>query len=272
MSTLARLEPLRMYIRFVGIAIRGQMQYRASFVMTSISVFIMTALEFVAIWALFDRFSHLRGWSLSEVAFLYGTVNIAFSLCEAFGAGFDRFAGMVKGGSFDRVLLRPRRAAFQIAVSEIQAFRVGRSIQGVIILTWACVSAEIALTPAHCALALGAILGGACLFMGLFVLQATLAFWTIESLEVVNIFTYGGMETAQYPLTIYKTWFRRFFTFVVPIACINYFPALAIFERAESAGLPGWVPWLSPLLGVAFLVVSLQIWKVGVRHYRSTGS
>ncbi len=29
---------------------------------------------------------------------------------------------------------------------------------------------------------------------------------------------------------------------------------------------------LAPTLGVVFLAVSLQVWRFGVRHYRSTGS
>ena len=48
-------------------------------------------------------------------------------------------------------------------------------------------------------------------------LQATLAFWTTETLEIVNTVSYGGVETAQYPLSIYRPWFRHFFTFVVPL-------------------------------------------------------
>ena len=114
--------------------------------------------------------------------------------------------------------------------------------------------------------------GGTCLFSGLFVLQATLAFWTIDTLEIMNTVTYGGVETTQYPLSIYRGWFRRFFTFVVPLACVNYFPALAILDRPDPLGTPLWFQWLSPALGGLFLVVALQIWKLGVRHYRSTGS
>jgi len=96
---------------------------------------------------------------------------------------------------------------------------------------------------------------------------------TTETLEIFNTVTYGGTETAQYPLSIYKGWFRRFFTFVVPLACISYFPALAILGRDDPvAGSPVWFRWAAPLVGVVFFVISLQVWKVGVRHYRSTGS
>ena len=37
-------------------------------------------------------------------------------------------------------------------------------------------------------------------------LQATLAFWTVDSLEVAKTLTYGGVEAGQYPLDIYARW------------------------------------------------------------------
>ncbi len=89
----------------------------------------------------------------------------------------------------------------------------------------------------------------------------------------MNTVTDGGRETAQYPLSIYRPWFRRFFTFVVPLACVSYFPAIAILGRRDGAlGTPRWFQCAAPAIGVAFMLVCLQVWRIGVRHYRSTGS
>jgi ABC-2 type transport system permease protein len=264
---------IRLYGRYVGVSIRGQMQYRASFVMASLGHFLTVGLEFVGIWVLFQRFESLRGWSLAEVALFYGLINVAFAVAESMGRGFDVFPHLIRCGGFDRVLLRPRRAAFQIAAQEMQLMRVGRLTQGLIVLIWAGAALDVHWTAARVALSAFAVIGGACLFYGLFVLQATLTFWTIEGLEIMNTLTYGGTETAQYPLAIYRPWFRRFFTFIVPLACVSYFPALAILGKADRVvGSPAWFQWAAPLIGVAFLAVALRIWKVGVRHYRSTGS
>ena len=262
----------RFYGRCVGASVRSQMQYRASFLMLTAGHFVTIGIEFVGVWALFARFSHLRGWTLPEAALLYGMVHIAFALAEGLARGFDVFPGMIRSGEFDRLLLRPRAAALQVAASQLQLMRLGRLIQGLIVLLWAASRLNLNWSPGRVSLVVAAIAGGACIFAGLFILSATMAFWTIDSLEIVNCVTYGGVETAQFPLAIYKSWFRRFFTFVVPLACINYFPALAILGRATSAGVPAWTAWLSPALGVLFLVLTLQVWKLGVRHYNSTGS
>ena len=267
------MDHLRLYGRYVGVSIRGQMQYRASFVMMSLGNFLGTAIEFVGLWVLFDRFGQLEHWSLAEVAFFYGLINVAFALAEATGRGFDTFPNMVRSGDFDRLLLRPRSTAFQIAAAHLQLMRIGRLAQGLIVLLWAGRVLDVVWTWPRIGLTVGAILGGAALFYGLFVLQATLSFWTIESLEIMNTVTYGGCETAQFPLTIYRPWFRRFFTFVVPLACVSYFPALAILDRTDPAmAVAEWIQYTAPAVGVLFLAVSLQVWRFGVRHYASTGS
>jgi ABC-2 type transport system permease protein len=266
------LDSLRLYARYVGVSLRSQMQYRASFVMLCFGHFVITGLEFLGMWALFDRFGTLRGWRLPEVALFYGMVSLAFAFAEAFARGFDTFPGMVKSGEFDRILVRPRTTVLQLAARELQLMRVGRLLQGLMVLAYATWALDVAWTPGRIVLLLAAIAGGACLFAGLFVLQATLAFWTVDGLEVMNTMTYGGVETTQYPITIYRPWFRRIFTVIIPLACVNYFPAMAILGRTDPLGTPGWFHWLSPLVGVVFLLVTFQVWRFGVRHYRSTGS
>jgi ABC-2 type transport system permease protein len=265
-------DSLRLYFRYIGISLRAQMQYRASFVMQSVGNLIITIIEFLGIWALFDRFKNLEGWSMQEVGLIYGIVHVAFAISEAFTRGFDILPGMIRSGEFDRILLRPRQTAFQVIAQELQLMRVGRFLQGIVILIWASQSLNIAWTIPKILVLICSIIGGACVFGALFVLHGTLAFWTVETLEIVNTVTYGGVETAQYPLEIYKSWFRRFFTFAIPLACVNYFPALAILGRSDPTGTPAFIFWISPLFGVVFLWVCLQIWQVGVRHYHSTGS
>jgi ABC-2 type transport system permease protein len=114
-----------------------------------------------------------------------------------------------------------------------------------------------------------AVLGGVALFSGILVLQGTLAFWTVESLEIVNALTYGGVEAGQYPMDIYARWFRNFLTFIVPLASVSYFPVSAVLGRGEVGAI--W--WrLTPAFGFGFFALSLLVWQFGVRRYTSTGS
>ena len=266
------LNTVHLYLRFLGVSMQSQMQYRVSFTLLTLGQFAVTAIEFLAILVLFDRLNSLDEWSLPEVAFFYGLVNIAFSIADAAAYGFDHFGNMVKSGDFDRLLLRPRSTALQLAGQELTLRRVGRLAQGLVILLWASAALDLGWTPAKVALIISAIAGGAALFTGLMVLQATLAFWATETLEIFAAVTHGGVQASQYPLAIYRPWFQKFFIYVVPLATVSYFPSLAIIERADPLGSTLLVQYLSPMAGFAFLVLSLQVWKFGVRHYQSTGS
>ena len=82
------------------------------------------------------------------------------------------------------------------------------------------------------------VASGVMIFTGIFILAATLCFWTIQGLEIANIFTDGGREMAQYPLNIYQKWVTVFFTFVIPFGCVNYLPMLYILDRADGKRCP----------------------------------
>jgi ABC-2 type transport system permease protein len=265
------VDGLRLYLRFVAVSLRGQLQYRASVIMQALGLLLITVIEFVGLWALFARFGHIGGWTLPQVALLYGMVDVAFALSEVLGRAFDSFPSMVVSGEFDRLLVRPRSTVLQLLGQQLALHRLGRLVQGLAILIWAAAVLPVAWSPAKLLLLLAAIADGVCLFIGLSVVQATIAFWTVEPLEFMNAFTHGGVETGHYPLTIYRRWFRKLFTFVIPLACVNYLPALAILD-AGGPGATGPAHWLSPLGGVVFLVAALQLWKLGVRKYVSTGS
>jgi ABC-2 type transport system permease protein len=192
--------------------------------------------------------------------------DIAFALVNATGRGFDKFPTLLTKGEFDRMLLRPRSTVLQLLGYELQLMRIGRLAQGLAVYAWA--SSAIAWSAGSIALAAMSLLGTSCLFFGLVVLEATSAFWTIQSLEVWSAFTYGGNYAAQYPMSIYRRWFRRLLTAVIPLALTTYYPARAILGRDE---VTAWHA-LAPLAGVAFLALAFGAWRIGVRHHASTGT
>lgn len=261
-----------LYFRYVSASFKSQMQYKVSFLLQTVGHFLTTLIEFFGIWALFTRFNSIGAWKLPEVALFYGMVNISFACADALGRGFDVFSYLIKSGDFDRLLLRPRATTLQLLGIEFTLKRIGRFLQGLAIAGWSLATLHIPLTFKSLWLLTASFLGSVALFIGIIIVQATLTFWTIESLEIMNIVTYGAVETSQYPLSIYTKWLQRFFTFFVPLACVNYFPLLGVLEKEESFSIPLWFCCLSPVAGFLFLMIGLKFWKMGERYYRSTGS
>ncbi|MBV9418361.1 MAG: ABC-2 family transporter protein [Alphaproteobacteria bacterium] len=258
---------------YIRNGLRAQMLYPTAFLLRLVTQFTMTIVEFGGLYAMFVRFGHVRGWTFAEVALFYGIISTAFSLIDMSTRGFDLFGPQfVKTGDFDRVLLRPRPATTQLMGFDFGFTSLGRLAQGLVATAIAIALLHIDWTAAKVALLLWSVAGGAALFFGFLVLQATLAFWTVESLEIVNTITYGGVEAAQYPLDIYAAWFRKFLIYVVPLGCVVYFPVAAALGRSEMTGGPAWLGVLTPLAGFAFLAVAFAAWRRGIAHYTSTGS
>ncbi len=122
---------LRLYLRYVGISLRAQMEYRASMVMLSLGQLLITGIEFFAIWALFDRFGYARGLvpGRGRAALRHGERRLR-DLGVGRLAGSISFALHVKSGDFDRLLLRPRSTALQVAASTLEFTRFGRLASG----------------------------------------------------------------------------------------------------------------------------------------------
>lgn len=267
------MSGLHLYCRYIVNCLRAQMLYPTAFLLRLVTQFLVTIVEFGGLYALFARFNHIRGWHFPEIALFYGVVSTSFALVDMTARGFEMFGPQfVKTGDFDRVLLRPRTATLQLAGFEFGFTTLGRVAQGLFALTIAISLLPIHWDAARIALLLWALTGGIALFWGILVLQGTLSFWTVESLEIANTLTYGGVEAAQYPLDIYAAWFRRFLIYIVPIGCVVYFPVATILGRADVTGAPPWIGAVTPLAGFAFLAVAFTAWRQGIRHYTSTGS
>ena len=99
-------------------------------------------------------------------------------------------------------------------------------------------------------------------------------FWTLgETSELQNILTYGGAAALTYPVSIYTTWFRRVLTYGVPLAFVNYFPALAALGRTRGRGLAG-LHAVAVAAGVrrGCSLFGMACFTRGLRRYESTGS
>jgi ABC-2 type transport system permease protein len=250
------------------------MQYRASFLLDAATTALVSVGYFVTLAAVLGRFGQVGGWRLGEVAFLFGLVGASFGLMDMVFSGYDPdiFSQHVRRGTFDLFLLRPLGLPLQVFTSEFALRRVGRIAQGLAVL-----ALSIGLSGAHWTLAKTLYLpvvvtSTVAFFGGLFVIGSTICFWTVQSVEVMNVFTYGGTEMLSYPMHIYADWLRRFFTYVLPAAVVVYHPALFFLDKPDPLGLPAWLPFASPLAGAAVLAAAFAFWRVGVRRYTSTGT
>ena len=262
------VDVLKLYGRYTAVSWRGQMEHRASFIMESMGACLYAGAKFGALWVLFSRFQIIEGWTLAQVGLLYGLVHMAYALAEAASPGFRALGETVRSGDFDRLLLRPRSTTLQLVAEGLQPAIVGPFVQGAAVFGWAAGSLSGTWTSIDGLVLVASAVGSTFLFLGLYVAEAALVFWTNHSLEFMNSLTRGGVATAQYPFSAFGKWLRRFFTAIVPLGCTVYFPVALVLDKVPQQPLL----YFAPAVGPVFFWVCLGLWRVGLRHYQSTGS
>jgi ABC-2 type transport system permease protein len=120
---------LALYGRLVGAGVRGDVTYRVSFALRVLSAMLVTALDYVAIWALVGKVGNIGGWDRWQITYLYGASSVAFRAADAFiGGPVERCSQYVRMGTFDTFLVRPRSALLQVFGQDFALRRVGQLV------------------------------------------------------------------------------------------------------------------------------------------------
>ena len=257
----------RLYTHYLAIQLKTRLEYPASFLMMVLGQFLTSFTELLGMMFLFARFRAVKGFTLPEAMLCYGVVLMAFSTAECFARGFDVFQRLIRSGTLDRILVRPRSVMFQVLTSNVEFTRLGRFLQALLMLVYAAASSGIVWRWDRVLTLLAMVAGGVGVYTALFMVHAGISFFTIEGLEFMNIFTDGSREFGKYPLSVYGEGVLKFCTYVVPIALFQYYPLLYLTGRSTNPALAA-----LPLLGSLFLLPCYAFFRFGLRKYQSAGS
>lgn len=243
------------------------MQYKTSFFLMVLGQFLASFSAVAVIYFMMSRFHRVDGYTFNEILLCFAVTSMSFSLSECFARGFDQFPQMLGDGTFDRIMVRPRSVMLQVLGSKVELSRIGRLVQSTIVFAYAIPRSGIVWTWEK-SLTLILMMGcGMLIFSGLFIIYAALCFFTTQGLEFMNVLTDGGREFGSYPFSIYGEGVLKFLTFVVPLALFQYYPFLYLIGRSENKFY-----MILPLISLVFLIPCYLIWRLGIRHYKSTGS
>ena len=258
---------IKLYLKYLSIQIKSTMEYKKDFIISIISQILSSVFAFITIFFLFDKFGNIEGYNFKEILICFVISYAGFALAECFFRGFDHFDRFLANGEFDRMLVRPRNILLQIIGGKIELSKFGRAGVGIIIIIILLLTTPELLRFDKLVTMLLMLFGTIIIYACLFVLKAGITFFTTQSLEIMNIFTDGGRDLSQYPLDIYNKIIKNFFTFVIPLAFVNYYPLLYIIERTNNK-----LYIIAPLLTILFVIPCYIVWKIGLRKYKSIGS
>lgn len=260
-------ENVTLYFKYASVCVQSLMQYKASFALMIFARFLIAFCELIAIRFLFSGLTQIKGYTYGEVLLCFSVVQMSFTFAELFGNGFKTFSGMVKRGEFDRMLLRPRSLILQVIGTRFELGRIGPLLTAFLTLALGIRHSRAAWNPAAVWTLIAMILGGTFLFIGLFMLEASFCFFSIEDTSLVNVLTYGAKSHGKYPIDIYGKGILRFCTYVIPYTLIQYYPLQFLLGKTRN-GLLAFCP-----LGIlVFWLICYAVWRFGVAHYKSCGS
>ncbi|MDT8719290.1 ABC-2 family transporter protein [Clostridium sp. 19966] len=261
------MSDLRLYFNYVKVNVRSTLQYK-TWPLSILTTIVNSIVDFMGVIILFSRFGNLGGWTRFHVLLVYGIAASSFGLAEWFSRGYDVFPYYVGAGNFDKILLRPRNTFLQVLGEKFEFQRFGRVGVGIFCIVYSLNTLGVHITSIKLLALIGSLIGGFLVYTSIFMLLSTLSFWTLQPLDIMYIFTNATLQYAQIPLPLLGRGIQSFLTFILPLGLCYYYPAMLICGSEASK----WTGFMALPGGILFFIFSLFIWKVGVRHYHSSGS
>jgi len=260
-----------LYREYWRINVLTSLEYRANFLLWSGFTFVYHGSAVAALAIMLHQFPSMNGWTFRDMAFLYALWMVAHALHNTFFSNVDGVPERIREGDFDRVLIRPLDALFQVIATPGQIFP-DELILALAFFGFATLYSGVHVDAAFVGLVPLVVAGGALIDLGINLMIATAAFWFVKVDALRWLALQLEQEFTRYPVAIYSRGVRLLLTFVVPFAFMNYFPAAYFLHKPDSAlALPPAVGLLSPAIGALFVAVAYSFWRFGLNRYQGVG-
>lgn len=262
---------LRFYIHLYKIILiqdlKSKMSYREDFIISTIGMICTNISGFISFWILFQNFPSILGWNYYEMLFLYGFSLLALTPVQCFFDNNWNLSNHIFSGDFIKYCLRPINIFFYYISEVFDMKGIGQFFFGLGTISYAWIKIGIPFNLKNLILLFISFISASLFMIALMNLAAATNFWMMGS-TFVMIFAFKFKDYARYPVTIFNTFFRFIFTFIIPIAFIAYYPSLFFLKPNEIPALT----YLSPFFGIIFFYISYKVWMKGAVSYSGTGS
>ncbi len=241
-------------------------QYRLEALFALVLSFFWTLSALVPLGVLFSRRDSVAGWSWAEALVVVANFSILKGLLNAvIQPSLQQVVEHVRKGTLDFVLLKPADAQFLVSTARFELKLLGESISGCLILGYALWSLGRVPGPGAVIGALVLLACGFALLYAIWILVVSLAF-TFVKIDNLSYLFASIYDAARWPASVFRGFFAFVFTFILPLALMTTYPALALLDRLEP-------PQLALPIGVAalFLVASRLVWLRSIKNYTSAG-
>jgi ABC-2 type transport system permease protein len=250
---------------------QARLQYRADFFTGILGVIVLNVVNIGLIGILVSRFRHLNGWSLWEMVFLYCLWILGHSLFSLFFWHIRTLEDYLVQGTFDQFLMRPASPFVMFLGREVQYLGIADATFGIAGLSLAYRNLELQWDGTQWLFFGFAILAGAIIETTIALMIACISFWTGRSRRANNFVMQFNMMVQHYPVDMFGYAFRVIVTGIIPVAFMNYYPALMLLGKLDPHSPWSWLGYISPVVAFVLVILCSKIWHVAIEHYSSSG-
>lgn len=261
------MDYIKIFFQYVSQYMKTRMSYRVDLVIEFLSDLLLQAVNLIFILVVFGHTQLLSGWSRDEIIFIYGFFLVPFAIFGAFFNIWDFNERYIVKGEMDRILTRPLHSLYQIILERMELESLFGVITGIGVMFYAGSNLGLIIQWYDPFLFVIMALGGACVYAGIFILLASISFWSDSPTSIMpmmyNIGNYG-----RYPVDIYNKVIRFVLTWILPFAFVGVYPAAYFLGRED------WYlyAFFTPVMGVVFMGIAIFMWNIGVTKYRGAGN
>ncbi|MBM7649768.1 ABC-2 type transport system permease protein [Bacillus ectoiniformans] len=255
------------FFQYVSQYLKTRLTYRVDLVIEILSDLLFQAVNLVFILVVFNHTEFIKGWTQNEIIFIYGFFLVPYAIFGAFFNIWDFNERYIVKGEMDRILTRPIHSLFQIILERMELESLFGAITGLSIMIYAGLKLDLSFSWYDPFILVALVLGGAFVYAAIFVLIASISFWSDSPTSIMpmmyNIGNYG-----RYPVDIYNKVIRFVLTWILPFAFVGVYPAAYFLGREE------WYMYafMTPVMGIVFFGFSVFMWNIGVTKYRGAGN
>ncbi|WP_158218903.1 ABC transporter permease [Roseateles aquatilis] len=242
-------------------------QYRSDFFLEGASTLLVVAVQLIPVAVLYGEREQVAGWRYGEMLVLLGWFLMMRCVLDGVIApSLAQTIGGIRTGHFDYVLMKPVDAMFLCSLGHMRPWQAVRGAAGIALMGMGF--AALRTSPSLAAVALATVLSGAALLTlySIFILCVAGSFLVVRVQNLMNVLS-ALMDFSRWPVQVFEGLWRLVFTFVLPLAVITSFPAMALLDRIS----PRHTLTSLAVAGV-FFALARHVWLRALRGYRSASS
>lgn len=258
---------LRLALVQLRISASSGMAYRADFLIEGVMALAWMGLTLLPLIVLYQGGATIADWDAPSALVVIAYFLAVRAVLEGIvSPSLVALVEQIRSGAFDYVLLKPADAQLLISASRFEPWKIFDLLGALGLVIYAFVRRGEPPAAADVLLGTALFACGVLAMYSLWILCAAASFWVVR-LDNLTYLLGAIFDTARWPVQVFRGLWRIVFTFVIPVAVMTTFPAMALLGRLDA------VTALATVGGtLALLVISRVIWRTAIRSYTSASS